>query len=163
IKEAWWRDNVTLRDDIVGVDCSILMNPRVWEASGHATSFSDPMVDCKQCRGRFRADHITNNQCPTCGSKDKFTEVQQFNLVFKTFVGALEDSAYQTDLRPENAQGIFAIFLNVVSTSRVKVPFAIAQVGKAFRIEINPRNFTFRSREYEQMEIEFFCKPAAKE
>ncbi len=163
IKEAWWRDNVTLRDDIVGVDCSILMNPKVWEASGHATSFSDPMVDCKQCRGRFRADHIQNNQCPTCGSKDKFTETQQFNLMFKTYVGASEDSASQTYLRPETAQGIFANFLNVVSTSRVKVPFGIAQVGKAFRNEINPRNFTFRSREFEQMEIEFFVKPDPKE
>jgi len=156
IKEAWWRDNVMSREDVVGVDCSILMNPRVWEASGHTTSFSDPMVDCIQCRGRFRADHISNNQCPTCGTKDKFTEVRQFNLMFKTFVGALEDSSAQVYLRPETCQGIFANFGNIVSTSRVKVPFGIAQIGKAFRNEINPRNFTFRSREFEQMEMEFF-------
>jgi glycyl-tRNA synthetase len=159
IKEAWWRDNVTSRENVVGVDCSILMNPKVWEASGHTTSFSDPMVDCTQCRGRFRADHITNNQCPTCGTKDKFTEVRQFNLMFKTYVGALEDGSSMTYLRPETCQGIFANFSNIVSTSRVKVPFGIAQVGKAFRNEINPRNFTFRSREFEQMEMEFFVKP----
>jgi len=157
VKNLWWRDMVTQRDDIQGVDCSILMNPRVWEASGHVNSFTDPMVDCTQCRGRFRADHIVNNQCPTCGSKDKFTEVRHFNLMFKTYVGAMEDSTSQTFLRPETCQGIFANFDNIVSTSRVKVPFGIAQIGKAFRNEINPRNFTFRSREFEQMEMEFFC------
>lgn len=160
IKDAWWRDMVLRRNDIVGVDCSILMNPRVWEASGHVTSFTDPMIDCTQCKGRFRADHITNNQCPTCGSKDKFTESRQFNLMFKTFVGAMEDSTSQVYLRPETCQGIFANFKNIVDTSRVKVPFGIAQIGKAFRNEINPRNFTFRSREFEQMEMEFFCAPA---
>lgn len=159
IKEAWWKDMVTSRTDVVGVDCSILMNPKVWEASGHVNSFTDPMVDCTVCKGRFRADHITNKQCPTCGSKDKFTEVRHFNLMFKTFVGALEDSSSQTYLRPETCQGIFANFDNVVNTSRVKVPFGIAQIGKAFRNEINPRNFTFRSREFEQMEMEFFCRP----
>ena len=159
IKEAWWRDMVTSRPDVVGVDCSILMNPRVWEASGHVQSFTDPMVDCMQCRGRFRADHIVNNQCPTCGTKNKFTEVRQFNLMFKTYVGAMEDNASQTFLRPETAQGIFANFDNIVNTSRVKVPFGIAQIGKAFRNEINPRNFTFRSREFEQMEMEFFVRP----
>lgn len=159
VKEAWWNDTVRSRDDVVGIDCSILMNPKVWEASGHVKSFTDPMVDCTQCKGRFRADHIVNNQCPTCGTKDKFTETRQFNLMFKTFVGALEDSTSQTYLRPETCQGIFANFNNIVSTSRVKIPFGIAQVGKAFRNEINPRNFTFRSREFEQMEMEFFCKP----
>jgi glycyl-tRNA synthetase len=159
IKETWWKDTVTGREDVVGVDCSILMNPRVWEASGHTTSFSDPMIDCTQCRGRFRADHIVGGQCPTCGSKDKFTEVRQFNLMFKTYVGALEDSSSMAYLRPETCQGIFANFANIVSTSRVKVPFGIAQIGKAFRNEINPRNFTFRSREFEQMELEFFVKP----
>jgi glycyl-tRNA synthetase len=117
------------------------------------------MVDCTQCRGRFRADHIVNNQCPTCGTKDKFTEVRHFNLMFKTFVGAMEDSTSQTYLRPETCQGIFANFDNIVSTCRVKVPFGIAQIGKAFRNEINPRNFTFRSREFEQMEMEFFVQP----
>lgn len=159
IKNLWWRDVVTSREDVVGVDCSILMNPRVWEASGHVQSFTDPMVDCLQCRGRFRADHIVNNQCPTCGTKDKFTEVRHFNLMFKTHVGALEDSSSIAFLRPETCQGIFANFDNVVNTSRVKIPFGIAQIGKAFRNEINPRNFTFRSREFEQMELEFFCKP----
>ncbi len=163
IKEAWWRDMVTRRDDVVGVDCSILMNPKVWQASGHVNSFTDPMVDCTQCKGRFRADHIVNNQCPTCGTKDKFTEVRHFNLMFKTYVGALEDGSSQTYLRPETCQGIFANFDNIVSTSRVKVPFGIAQIGKAFRNEINPRNFTFRSREFEQMEMEFFCSPDAAE
>ena len=158
LKDAWWKDMVTSRDNVVGVDCSILMNARVWEASGHTTSFSDPMVDCTQCRGRFRADHITGGKCPKCGSSDKFTEVRQFNLMFRTFVGALEDSSSQTYLRPETCQGIFANFSNIVSTSRVKVPFGIAQIGKAFRNEINPRNFTFRSREFEQMEMEFFIK-----
>ncbi len=159
IKQLWWNDNVRGREDVVGVDCSILMNPRVWEASGHVQSFTDPMVDCMQCKGRFRADHITNNQCPTCGTKDKFTEVRHFNLMFKTHVGALEDSSSIAYLRPETCQGIFANFDNVVNTSRVKVPFGIAQIGKAFRNEINPRNFTFRSREFEQMEMEFFTHP----
>jgi len=159
IKNAWWRDMVTRRQDVEGVDCSILMNPKVWEASGHVKSFTDPMVDCTQCRGRFRADHIVNNQCPTCGTKDKFTETRQFNLMFKTYVGAMEDSTSQTYLRPETCQGIFANFDNITSTCRVKVPFGIAQIGKAFRNEINPRNFTFRSREFEQMEMEFFTRP----
>jgi len=159
IKNAWWADMVTERQDIEGVDCSILMNPKVWEASGHVKSFTDPMVDCTKCKGRFRADHITNNQCPTCGTKDQFTEVRHFNLMFKTYVGALEDSSSMTFLRPETCQGIFANFDNVVSTCRVKVPFGIAQIGKAFRNEINPRNFTFRSREFEQMEMEFFTHP----
>lgn len=163
IKEIWWRDTVLSRTDVEGVDCSILMNSKVWEASGHVQSFTDPMVDCLQCRGRFRADHIVNNQCPTCGSKDKFTEVRHFNLMFKTHVGALEDSSSIAYLRPETCQGIFANFDNVVNTCRVKVPFGIAQIGKAFRNEINPRNFTFRSREFEQMEMEFFCHPSEAE
>jgi glycyl-tRNA synthetase len=163
IKGLWWRDMVTRRTDIEGVDCSILMNPKVWEASGHVQSFTDPMVDCLQCRGRFRADHIANNQCPTCGTKDKFTEVRHFNLMFKTFVGAMEDNSSQVFLRPETCQGIFANFDNVVNTCRVKIPFGIAQIGKAFRNEINPRNFTFRSREFEQMEMEFFCRPDKEE
>ena len=163
VKQAWWQDMVVSRMDVVGVDCSILMNPRVWEASGHVQSFTDPMVDCLQCRGRFRADHIQNKQCPTCGTKDKFTDVRQFNLMFKTHVGALEDSSSIAYLRPETCQGIFANFCNIVDTSRVKVPFGIAQVGKAFRNEINPRNFTFRSREFEQMEMEFFVRPEPAE
>lgn len=163
VKELWWNDNVRARLDIEGVDCSILMNPRVWEASGHVQSFTDPMVDCLQCRGRFRADQLVNNQCPSCGTKNKFTEVRQFNLMFKTHVGALEDSSSIAYLRPETCQGIFANFDNVVNTCRVKIPFGIAQIGKAFRNEINPRNFTFRSREFEQMEMEFFCHPSEAE
>ncbi len=163
IKNLWWRDMVTRRQDVEGVDCSILMNPRVWEASGHVKSFTDPMVDCMQCKGRFRADQLEKNQCPTCGSKDKFTEVRHFNLMFKTHVGALEDSSSISYLRPETCQGIFCNFDNVVNTCRVRIPFGIAQVGKAFRNEINPRNFTFRSREFEQMEMEFFTKPETAE
>jgi len=163
IKELWWRDTVLNRTDVEGVDCSILMNPKVWEASGHVQSFTDPMVDCLQCRGRFRADHIVNQQCPSCGTKNKFTEVRHFNLMFKTHVGALEDSSSVAYLRPETCQGIFANFDNIVNTCRVKVPFGIAQIGKAFRNEINPRNFTFRSREFEQMEMEFFCHPSEAE
>jgi len=159
LKEAWWRDMVISRNDVEGVDCSILMNPKVWEASGHVQSFTDPMVDCTQCKGRFRADQMVNNQCPTCGSKNTLTEARQFNLMFKTYVGALEDSSSLSYLRPETCQGIFVNFGNIVSTSRVKIPFGIAQIGKAFRNEINPRNFTFRSREFEQMEMEFFVKP----
>ena len=159
IKEAWWRDMVRSRTDVVGVDCSILMNPDVWRASGHLDSFTDPMVDCRVCKGRFRADQLEKDQCPKCGAKEQFTDVKHFNLMFKTFVGASEDSTAEAYLRPETCQGIFVNFGNVVSSSRVKVPFGIAQIGKAFRNEINPRNFTFRSREFEQMEIEFFVKP----
>ncbi len=174
IKEAWWSDmvrNPPVGPDrrevqMVGVDCSIIMNPRVWEASGHATGFADPMVDCRAegCKGRFRADQIADSACPLKPSKrpgehDKcqLTEARQFNLMFKTFVGALEDGSATAWLRPETAQGIFANFKNVCDSTRVKVPFGIAQMGKAFRNEINPRNYTFRSREFEQMEIEFFC------
>lgn len=175
IKDAWWRDMVTNSPagpdghevEMVGVDCSIIMNPKVWEASGHATGFADPMVDCKACKGRFRADQLDKTACPLKPSKcvgqhDKcdLTEPRQFNLMLKTHVGALEDASSIAYLRPETAQGIFANFKNVLDTSRVKVPFGIAQVGKSFRNEINPRNYTFRSREFEQMEIEFFCHDA---
>ncbi len=174
IKEAWWHDmvrNPPVGPDgkevqMVGVDCSIIMNPKVWEASGHATGFADPMVDCKAegCKGRFRADQLADAQCPMKPSKKpgehslcQLTEPRTFNLMFKTFIGALEDSSSMAYLRPETAQGIFANFKNVCDSTRVKVPFGIAQMGKAFRNEINPRNYTFRSREFEQMEIEFFC------
>ncbi len=168
VKDAWWVDNVRSRDDMVGLDCSIIMNPKVWEASGHVGGFTDPMVDCKAegCKGRFRADHVATSACPLKpsqppGGSDKcqLTEPRQFNLMFKTFVGALEEASSVAYLRPETAQGIFANFKNVVDTGRVKIPFGIAQVGKSFRNEIAPRNFTFRSREFEQMEIEFFCRP----
>ncbi len=233
IKDAWWRDNITSRDDMVGLDCSIIMHPKVWEASGHVGGFSDPMVDCKSCKGRFRADQIAisiltkekNYQagsdsteafwfsalgsdidverenkkewdktfkrlggkegctivpvwgnpsplqilagkpgyakvpCPHCKEKGTLTEPRSFNLMFESHAGAVADDASKVYLRPETAQGIFVNFKNVVDTGRVKVPFGIAQVGKSFRNEINPRNFTFRSREFEQMEIEFFCHP----
>ncbi len=220
IKEAWWRDNVTMRDDMVGVDCSIIMNPKVWEASGHVVNFNDPLVDCKACKARFRADKIfvvtategdkthikvgveydgedtkqlfelalaaanskTRRQveqhadkitftqervdrvapgqgvCPKCGGE--LMEPRKFNMMFKTFVGAMEDSTSVAYLRPETAQGIFANYKNVLDTTRIKPPFGIAQIGKSFRNEINPRNYTFRSREFEQMEIEFFCHPS---
>jgi glycyl-tRNA synthetase len=225
IKDAWWRDNVTLREDMVGLDCSIIMNPRVWEASGHVGGFSDPMVDCKATKERYRADQLWVFVClfprvndkgepaeawlaaiggtaeeaadsvekriakltkrfgtpesapqvipylelpvddrpkvvgPSTEERGTLTEPRSFNLMFKTYVGALESDANIAYLRPETAQGIFANFKNVVDTGRVKMPFGIAQIGKSFRNEINPRNFTFRSREFEQMEIEFFCRP----
>ena len=224
IKDAWWRDNVTMRDDMVGLDCSIIMNPKVWEASGHVGGFSDPMADCKACNGRFRADQLTfirfdtvkngepsrtpvfffgagnslevaeqhskkiekltssvkpdetmnrgegtfadasnevrqNFECPTCHKVGTLTEPRNFNLMFESHTGAVAGEAIKVYLRPETAQGIFANFKNVVDTGRVKIPFGIAQIGKSFRNEINPRNFTFRSREFEQMEIEFFCRP----
>jgi glycyl-tRNA synthetase len=234
IKDAWWRDNVHLRDDMVGLDSSIIMNPKVWEASGHVAGFNDPMVDCRSCKSRFRADQVTvvnyyvpweqnymaearptsesfgpvfsaigslddvqkqhskeiekivkkgglvnlkspyvttldnpkigdgvyeQIQCPVCRERGKLTRPRQFNLMLPTYVGAVADESSKAYLRPETAQGIFANFRNVVDTGRVKVPFGIAQVGKSFRNEINPRNFTFRSREFEQMEIEFFCHP----
>jgi len=230
IKDAWWHDCVTSRDDVVGLDSAIIMNPKVWEASGHVGGFADPMVDCKECKSRFRADQIwvvrflsagwegqdpppcitesveasseeeaiklaqpSNTQlkvsgvgraffpsakklaayiresqadsalpgapCPSCGAQGSLTEPRKFNLMFKTHYGAMEDTASLTYLRPETAQGIFANYKNVLDTSRMKVPFGIAQIGKAFRNEINPRNYTFRSREFEQMEIEFFCHP----
>src|SRR5215471_9659696 len=180
IKETWWRDMVTGHDDIatlpgapeayemVGLDCSIVMHPQVWKCSGHYDLFVDKMVDCRTegCKGRFRIDHISTSECPLKPSKHpgqfekcQLTEPRDFNLMFKTIVGALgteEDAAF---LRPETAQGIFVNFKNVVDSSRVKIPFGIAQMGKSFRNEITPRNFTFRSREFEQMEIEFFCQP----
>jgi len=158
IKDAWWNDVVRSRTDVVGIDGTIITHPRVWEASGHTTAFTDPMVDCKKCKGRWRADQLPDTKCPE-GGQHEFTEARQFNLMFKTFVGPVEDGASVAYLRPETAQVIFAQFLNVVSVSRQKIPFGIAQIGKAFRNEINPRNFTFRSREFEQMELEFFIKP----
>jgi glycyl-tRNA synthetase len=226
VKDAWYQSMVRERDDIVPLDCSILMNRRVWQASGHEKCFTDPMVDCLECKKRYRADkvrvhaivaggkvvwshsyegddpagfeamskrvrksydHAHNDnaaalesgeatevdcliseaaegfprQCPDCGGD--LTAARLFNLMFRTFVGPTEDSAAMTYLRPETAQGIFANFLNVVNSSRIKVPFGIAQIGKAFRNEITPRNFTFRTREFEQMEIEFFCKPGTDE
>jgi len=161
LKNYWWRVMVHERDDVVGMDGSILMNRAVWKASGHEDTFTDPMVDCRSCKARLRADQIVEKkgakQCPVCGGKD-LTEPRSFNLMFKTYVGATEDESSVTYLRPETAQAIFAQFKNVLDVSRKKLPFGIAQIGKAFRNEINPRNFTFRSREFEQMELEYFCR-----
>jgi len=161
LKNYWWRVMVHERDDIVGMDGAILMNRTVWKASGHEDTFSDPMVDCRSCKARLRTDQVIDKgkgkQCPVCGGKD-LTEPRAFNLMFKTYVGATEDESSVTYLRPETAQAIFVQFKNVLDTSRRKLPFGIAQIGKAFRNEINPRNFTFRSREFEQMELEYFCR-----
>src|SRR6266480_3996424 len=161
LKNYWWRVMVHERDDVVGMDGSILMNRAVWKASGHEDTFTDPMVDCRTCKARLRADQLTEKggvkQCPNCGGKD-LTEPRSFNLMFKTYVGATEDETSVTYLRPETAQSIFVQFKNVLEVSRKKLPFGIAQIGKAFRNEINPRNFTFRSREFEQMELEYFCR-----
>jgi glycyl-tRNA synthetase len=161
LKNYWWRVMVHERDDIVGMDGSILMNRAVWKASGHEDTFSDPMVDCRTCKARLRADQVIDKgkgkQCPVCGGRD-LTEPRSFNLMFKTYVGATEDESSISYLRPETAQAIFVQFKNVLDTSRKKLPFGIAQLGKAFRNEINPRNFTFRSREFEQMELEYFCR-----
>ncbi|MGB9299775.1 MAG: glycine--tRNA ligase, partial [Anaerolineae bacterium] len=149
------------RDDMVGLDAGILMHTRVWEASGHVESFTDPMVDCMNCKKRFRADHVENGVCPECGGQ--LTEPRMFNLMLKTFLGPVEDDASLTYLRPETAQGMFVNFANVLDVSRKKLPFGMAQIGKAFRNEITPRNFTFRTREFEQMEIEYFVKPGTDE
>jgi len=158
VKEAWWRAMVTNRRDIVGLDAAILMHPKVWEASGHLAGFTDPLVDCKSCKARFRADHLENlEKCPNCGGQ--FTEVRKFNLMFKTFMGPVEDQSAVVYMRPETAQGIFVNFLNVQTAARLKPPFGIAQIGKSFRNEITPGNFTYRTREFEQMEMEFFCMP----
>jgi len=192
VKRAWWRDNVQLRFDMVGLDASILMHPTVWKASGHIDHFTDPMVDCRACKRRFRADKIDEEEwvhyceatkgnkfvitageackhcsarrtlCPACG-KGELTPPRQFNLMFKTFMGPVEDEAAETYLRPETAQGIFVNFDNVLQSMRLKLPFGIAQIGKAFRNEITPGNFTFRTREFEQMEIEYFVMPGTDE
>ncbi len=161
VKQAWRRKVIQERDDMVGLDAAILMHPKVWEASGHVAGFSDPMVDCKSCKQRFRADHLEGDKCPACGGE--LTEARQFNLMFKTHMGPVEDSAAVVYLRPETAQGIFVNFNNVLTTTRMKLPFGIAQVGKSFRNEITPGNFTFRTREFEQMEIEYFVKPGTDE
>jgi len=166
VKQLWWDRYVHRRDDIVGLDSAIIMNPRVWEASGHLAGFADQLVDCTNCKERFRADKLSHvgkdAACPTCGKKGTFTEPRSFNLMFKTFVGPTEDKASTAYLRPETAQGIFADLKNVLDTTRVKPPFGIAQIGKAFRNEITPGNFIFRTREFEQMEIEyFFAAPAS--
>jgi glycyl-tRNA synthetase len=167
IKERWWRSMVHEREDIEGLDAAILMHPKVWEASGHVAGFTDPLVDCKQCKNRFRADDPRlkgtpgepDTKCPVCGNKGTLTAPRMFNLMFKTFMGPVEEVAAVVYLRPETAQGIYVNYLNVQQSSRQKVPFGIAQIGKAFRNEITPGNFTFRTREFEQMEMQFFVKP----
>ena len=165
IKELWWNTMTRQRDDVAGLEATIIMSPKIWEASGHVATFTDPMVDCKTCKGRFRADQLAEIPCPQKPSKmvnechGEKTVARAFNLMFKTIVGPVESDENVAYLRPETAQAIFAQFKNVLETSRQKVPFGIAQIGKAFRNEVTPRNYTFRSREFEQMELEFFIKP----
>lgn len=166
IEAFWWKEMTRLRDDIVGIDASIMMHPRVWEASGHVENFTDPLVDCKKCRNRYRDDQLPDENrasrtCPNCGGE--LTDPRRFNLMFKTHIGPLEDDASLVYLRPETAQGIYVNFKNVVQTSRVKIPFGIAQVGKAFRNEITTKNFIFRTCEFEQMEMQFFVNPKEDE
>lgn len=191
IKNEWWKTFVHTREDIVGLDSSIILHPEVWVASGHVGSFNDPLVDCKQCRARYRADHILeeyadknalnlgnlgslphvielfrehgpNIGCPSCGNKNTFTEPRQFNLMFATKTGSVSGSDMEVYLRPETAQGIFINFKNIVDTCRVKIPFGVAQIGKSFRNEIVARQFVFRTREFEQLELEFFCQPGSQ-
>jgi glycyl-tRNA synthetase len=157
VKDAWWRAVVQQRDDMVGLDASILMHPQIWQASGHVEGFSDPLVECKGCHLRWRSDELEGDKCPDCGGE--LTEPRMFNLMFKTFIGPVEDEASVVYLRPETAQGIFVNFENVLNTTRKRLPFGIAQVGKSFRNEVTTGNFIFRSREFEQMEIEYFVKP----
>ena len=167
VKDRWWHAMVHARDDIEGLDAAILMHPKVWEASGHVAGFTDPLVDCRQCKNRFRADDPRikgtpgqpDAQCPVCGTRGSLTEPRMFNLMFKTFMGPVEESAAIVYLRPETAQGIYVNYLNVLQSSRQKIPFGIAQIGKAFRNEITPGNFIFRTREFEQMEMQFFVQP----
>ena len=161
IKKAWWRSAVQERDDMVGLDTSILMHPQVWIASGHVNEFADPLVECKRCHLRWRTDDLKGDACPSCGGE--LTEPHLFNLMFKTFMGPVEEDSSVVYLRPETAQGMFVNFQNVLNTTRKRLPFGIAQIGKAFRNEITTGNFIFRSREFEQMEIEFFVKPGTDE
>ena len=161
VKDAWWRAMVQLRHDVVGLDASILSPPPVWEASGHLANFTDPLVDCRECKERFRLDKLDDpHTCPNCGAKESFTEARHFNLMFKTHAGPVEGAGHEVYLRPETAQGMFLNFKNILETSRKKPPFGIAQIGKSFRNEITPGNFVFRTREFEQMEMEYFVPPA---
>ena len=160
VMSLWWKMFVDERDDMYGVDAAILMNQKVWQASGHVDTFTDPLVECSNCHGRFRADKIDLSKCPTCGQKDTFGEPKQFNMMFKTNVGPVDDESSVSYLRPETAQGIFTNYKNVLDSFYPDLPFGIAQQGKAFRNEISPRDFIFRDRELEQMEIEYFVEPA---
>ena len=163
VKDEWWRAMVQLRDDVVGIDSAVIQSPSVWVASGHVASFTDPLVECRECHNRHRLDKLDNpDQCPTCGSFS-FTEPRQFNLMFKTHMGPIEGEDNVVYLRPETAQGIFINFENVRRTARKRLPFGIAQVGKSFRNEITPGQFVFRTREFEQMEMEYFCRPEESE
>ena len=160
VKDQWWRSMVQMRHDVVGLDAAILSPPAVWEASGHLANFSDPLVDCTSCNSRYRLDKLEDeNVCPNCGAEGAFTEPRAFNLMFKTHAGPVEGSGHEVYLRPETAQGMFVDFMNVLNTSRKKPPFGIAQIGKSFRNEITPGNFVFRTREFEQMEMEYFVPP----
>ncbi len=160
VKDAWWRSMVQLREDVVGLDASILSPPQIWEASGHLANFTDPLVDCTSCNTRWRLDKLDDpDQCPNCKARGSFTEPREFNLMFKTHAGPVQDAGAVAYLRPETAQGMFINFKNVIDTTRVRPPFGIAQVGKSFRNEITPGNFVFRTREFEQMEMEFFVHP----
>ncbi len=164
VKEAWWREMVTKRDDVVAFDASIVMHPQVWKASGHLDVFHDRMVDCRQCKHRFRVDHLPSREkCPDCGTTGSLTEPRNFNLMLKTNIGPMEDSASVAYLRPETAQGIFVNFKNIYQTARKRPPFGIAQMGKSFRNEITPGNFTFRMREFEQAELEYFVPHDGKD
>ena len=168
VKRAWWDSMTRLRDDVVGLDAAILMARRVWQASGHEEVFTDPMVDCTNCQSRFRADHVAElsgdpDVCPACGKRGTLTEPRQFNLMFKTHMGPVEEEAGLVYLRPETAQGIYVNFENVMTSMRKRIPFGIAQIGKAFRNEISPGNFIFRTREFEQMEMQYFIDPAQEE
>ncbi|HYH28426.1 MAG TPA: glycine--tRNA ligase [Actinomycetota bacterium] len=163
VRNAWWKDMVQERDNVVGLESSIMMSPRVWEASGHLESFTDPLVECLNCHQRFREDHLpASGACPNCGQKE-FTDARNFNLMFKTYMGPVEESGNEVFLRPETAQGMFVDFVTVQAASRKKLPFGIAQIGKSFRNEITPGNFIYRTREFEQMEMEFFCEPGTDE
>jgi glycyl-tRNA synthetase len=161
VKDSWWRNFVWSRDDMVGLDASIIMHPKTWEASGHVSSFTDPLVECNDCHRRFREDHLDGPNCPNCNGE--FSEERQFNLMFKTHVGPVEEKANEVWLRPETAQGIFVNFNNIVTSTRKRLPFGVAQIGKAFRNEITTGNFIFRNREFEIMEIEYFVKPGEDE
>jgi glycyl-tRNA synthetase len=180
IRRQWWKSTVTERDDIVGLDSSVILAPEVWQASGHVTEFADPLTECQSCHKRFRADHLieayqekhdgnepvrglADLACPNCGTRGAFTEQRMFNGLLRTYLGATEDESGLAYLRPETAQGIFINYKNVQQTARKKIPFGIGQIGKSFRNEITPGNFIFRTREFEQMEMEFFVKPGTDE
>ncbi len=161
IKKVWWQTMVYEREDVVGIDAAIIMNPKVWQASGHTEAFTDPLVECKNCHHRFRADKIETNNCPDC--QGELTEPKKFNLLTEVYVGTVEEAKKKTYLRGEITQGVFINFKNIVDSTRIRIPFGVAQIGKAFRNEITPGNFTYRSREFEQMELEFFIEPDEKE